>query len=425
MGRLAKGFAGLGVVLLCAYLVGSVDWREARSGGLRPVDPPVAGDGPLEVGGAEEPITPQSPTPLGGFARRRGALHQGVLDPVFARALVVTGLEGQALAIVNLDLVLIPPAVAEAIRAGVRAEGIDAVLVTATHTHNGPGAIWDNRLAERVGLGPFDAAMQERVVNGAIQAVVDARAAAQPALMHIGHGEGPAVCRSRIDGRHPDRRLTVVSFRRLEGDPIGQLVVFPCHPTLLGPDDLRLSAGWPGVVADQLQGITLVLQGAVGDVTHMGTGLAREAQMQGMGKSIAGAVRSMPLHPVTQRFFYRTVVLDLPRATAETFAPEGTVNLASNVIDHFAPHTARVSWLEFGDTAFAFVPGEPVTPLVSRWERTLGASVRVVGLTDGYLGYFETPEAFAARAGESHRAYFGADTVTLIERALGVLATGG
>ena len=34
-------------------------------------------------------------------------------------------------------------------------------------------------------------------------------------------------------------------------------------------------------------------------------------------------------------------------------------------------------------------------------------------------------DTIAARAGESRRAYFGADTVTLIERALGVLAAGG
>lgn len=407
-------------VVLGLWGLGSLPLPLGGPGAVRPARA-VHLTGPLSVGVAETDLTPDRKVPLGGFGSRHGAKFTTVRDRVHARAMVfVAG--GRRVGIVSLDVVLVPPPLVRAITRRARRDGFDSVVVAATHTHNGPGGLWDDTLAELIGLGRYDAAYTHLVRDRAVDALEQALAAAVPARLRVGTGAGPSVCRSRDPGRTPDRRLTVIEADPLAGGKVlGRLVVFACHATVLGAHDHRLSAGWPGVLARHLDGTTVFLQGAVGDVTSapIPGATTKDARMVALGEVVAKAVRALPLAGTgTAPVRLGTTPVDLPAPTGETIAPLGLRTLTGNLLYAFAPRRSRVAALTVGTVTLAMVPGEPVSPLAARWTRRLGArfhqTVRIVGLAGGYLGYLETARALAARGGESRQAYYGPRAVALV-----------
>ena len=99
----------------------------------------------LKAGAARVEITPPIGHPMWGYSARHAAACQGVLDPLYARALVLAVGE-ERLAIVSLDLGRAPTRESvAAIRKRVHAAaGIDTVFLVASHTHHGPVIELDN-----------------------------------------------------------------------------------------------------------------------------------------------------------------------------------------------------------------------------------------------------------------------------------------
>src|SRR5438552_10531847 len=92
----------------------------------------------LKAGAATCVITPPTGYPMWGYAARKDAPSQGVLDPLKARALVLA-VGDERLAVVSLDLGRAPTrAHMAAIRDRVRAAGVNHVMLIASHTHHGP-----------------------------------------------------------------------------------------------------------------------------------------------------------------------------------------------------------------------------------------------------------------------------------------------
>jgi neutral ceramidase len=442
MARLALRPALAGSILLAVlYGLASLDWRPDRVGEvMEPRHWRAIEDGPgdrgLLAGAAAVDVTPERPMPLGGFSARWGRVFEGVRDPVQVRALALSSAAGgPPVVVLGLDAALVPSALSDRIRAATRARVPEAqVVVTATHTHAGPGGIWDGRIAALAGMGAYDAAHVDGLVSAAADAAAEAFAARVPVVLAATEGEGPAVCDGHRAGRSADRRLSVLRFAAETGT-VARLVVFACHPTFLGHRDRRVSAEWPGEAARHLEGVTLILQGAVGDQRPAGFGRAAlgldatvdvdvsspEGRMVAAGRAVAAAVRRLEadLGPEAESgaaLGLRTVEVALPPATGETAAPRGLRGLAGNVLSREAPEAVRVSLLEIGEGALVFVPAEVVSEVAARWEA--GGKQRVVSLADGYLGYLETAEALSMRAGESRHAYFDADAVALVGEAV-------
>ncbi|MDA1273515.1 MAG: hypothetical protein O2960_05625 [Verrucomicrobia bacterium] len=93
----------------------------------------------FEIGVAKHEITPAEPVPMWGYGARHDALSDGVLDPLFATALVIHA-GGSKLAVVGLDLGRSPTERSlETIRRQILAEaGIQHTLIAGSHTHHGP-----------------------------------------------------------------------------------------------------------------------------------------------------------------------------------------------------------------------------------------------------------------------------------------------
>ena len=113
----------------------------------------------LQAGAGRRDITPREPLPMWGYGDRHDALSIGVLDPLYADALVIQA-GGRTIAIVGLDLGRAPAeASLQRIRQRIREQaGIEYSIIAGSHTHHGPVLELTDR--EGQGKGRFDAALR-------------------------------------------------------------------------------------------------------------------------------------------------------------------------------------------------------------------------------------------------------------------------
>src|SRR5437764_3184084 len=83
----------------------------------------------LQAGAARADITPPTGHPMWGYGARHDAPSVGVLDPLLARALVLSA-GGRRIALVSLDLGRAPPRQSTtAVRARARDAGVDHLFL--------------------------------------------------------------------------------------------------------------------------------------------------------------------------------------------------------------------------------------------------------------------------------------------------------
>jgi hypothetical protein len=81
-----------------------------------------------------------------------------------------------------------------------------------------------------------------------------------------------------------------------------------------------------------------------------------------------------------------------------------------------APVTVEISELKLASLRLLFVPGEPTVGSEQRLLQASGSD-RSIALTNGYLGYIETPDLVLAEKGESRRQYFGPELLDILVKA--------
>jgi hypothetical protein len=391
---------------------------------VRPAGPPrLAGaracQGPLSAGVAEVRLELPPDTPIGGFARLRYG-SEGVRDPVGARALVLSA-GACRVAIASAEILLVPDALEAAVRARIDDLPLDGLLLTATHTHAGPGGYWEDLLGERLGVGPYDPAMRDRVAGALAGAIRQAAGALAPARLSMGRGEAPELVRNRAGGLR-DARLTVLRLDRPDGAPLAELAIFAAHPTTLGKANRRISGDWPGrFLSGGGHGLRLLLQGAVGDQSVALPGVARVTP-EPYGDALSAAVDALrfgPPEPATALGFARAEV-SLPAIAPPV--PRLLARAAANLTREALPARASVAALRLGPVLLLAVPGEPVAEEGARLRAEVGAGAEGVSLADGYVGYVETAARVAAGAGEARRSYYGPDLAPRLERAAAAAA---
>jgi len=254
----------------------------------------------LSAGVARRIITPPEGIFLIGYGdRTKGNI--GAHDDLTATALVLD--DGTTrLAIVALDILTINEFIVDRVRARLTPT---EVLLCCSHTHSGPIAYADEKSPRK------NREYIDSLVNNIVGAVQDAQSNLKTAYLEYASGEANVGINRREKmpdghmeiGRNPDgardKSLQVVSVFTdaplLEGERQGvrvaTIVNYACHGTVLGPDNLLVSADWIGVmrnkVEEELGGMTLFLQGAAANINpDMYWDDARAYEMvaeQGMG----------------------------------------------------------------------------------------------------------------------------------------------
>jgi neutral ceramidase len=260
----------------------------------------------LRVGVGHVDITPSSATPMEGYIERRG-VSQGIHDRLFGNAVVLEDESGKKVAVISVDLVGVGKWIVDFARKEIESKtGIprENVMIAATHTHSGPRGIVEFFTGEDAfSKGLFSHALSEKVGNGIVEAVAGANKKLKKAQIGLGRGKVNGLCSNRRSPDGPfDPELAVLKMNTAEsGQSIGCIVNYACHPTVLGPDNLLLSADFPAFVRDTIQTTfrkrheteveVLYLNGASGNVsTRFTRRAATFAEAERIGRALGSEV---------------------------------------------------------------------------------------------------------------------------------------
>jgi neutral ceramidase len=367
----------------------------------------------IQAGTARRDITPREPLPMWGYGDRHDALSQGVLDPLYADALVIQA-DGRKIAIVGLDLGRSPAeASLQRIRRRIQEQGgIEDSIIAGSHTHHGPVLELTGEAGK--GQGRFDAALRyyEQMEDGIVAAILEANAKLAPARIAVGSTQLEGFNRNRqtkIEPKASDRELAVMRFDNAAGKPVAIVVNFAAHPTMLPANTLRFSADYVGALKAEVTRETgaaaIFLQGAAGDQS-VNASQGYEAFGQALGREVVQLANSLDAHEAVHaaldcreerfRFDSRTDFAN-PRVRAafeKAFFPELIPNYLDEYADGIRPRLT-VALLD-GEIALVAVSGEFFSNHAIRLkQRARVKQLFFVGYANGYHQYFPTIEAVA------------------------------
>ena len=277
--------------------------------------------------------------------------------------------DGTKIAIVSVDLVGVSGEVKAAVVGAVRARGFtsETLMVAATHNHSGPGGLTTMPLFRPM-MGLYDEDLAKETTRRIADAVARADDALAPARVAVEIGETPGIQRNRASDNGPvDESMTVLRVNAPDGKLRGLLVHFAAHPTILGAENLQISAEWPGACCDEIERIhpgatAMVLQGAEGDVSPAGVKGKDFEQVASYGTLIAhiaiGLISSLAdaPNPELRGLSARTAIPPtvgarlLGRAKANELAPPEDANV-------------EFQFLSIAGLRLYTIPGEPTTAI--------------------------------------------------------------
>jgi hypothetical protein len=236
----------------------------------------------LSAGVGRSDITP----PVGIVHTNWGAaIHtraERIDMPLRATALAVRDAEtGTTAILIDLDLLLLPRTIADALRGAVaELTGVPAghVRVSATHTHSGPtiGSTWVSEGTEFV--PPYVGALPGKVAGAAWEGVRSLR----PARVAHGTGHSDLGVNRRVrgpDGRvlvgrnadaFVDRTVRVLRIDDAEERPLAAVVHYGCHPIIMSWENTAITPDYPGPTRETVARLTgatcLFFQGCAGNI---------------------------------------------------------------------------------------------------------------------------------------------------------------
>jgi neutral ceramidase len=340
----------------------------------------------------------------------------GELDPLAARALVIEDRDSR-LAWVTLDLIGVDHAFTRAVQERLAQAGAPraALIVSASHTHSGPGAFMDSAVMGVVAVDRLDPAVRTALVEAAVTAIRRADAARAPALAGAATVPAPPVTESRL-ARPLDPEIVVVKLTTTAGAPIALVWNFAIHGTMLSAGNRRLSGDVMGIASAELErklGVpTLFVNGAVGDVSPSRHGAAalRDTAAALVTAVEAGWTRATPTPVTSLRLAQTEVALPPPAFSLKRCVGRwvpGEISLGSSL-----PARTELTAAALGNIAWVTIPGELQTSFgqaIKREGRARFSPVFVAGLSNDYLGYFTTPEDATRRAYVACATVYGPD----------------
>lgn len=396
----------------------------------------------LDVGVAVADITPDVEAydvPLAGYGAREGKPATGVHDRIKAKILYLRDGETQ-MAMVTLDLRSVTPQLKNQILEKTSTTGLtkDNLLVCASHTHAAPSfytqTFWQWQ------FGEHDPAIVDKWTTSIALALREAIDTAAPAKIGFGSKKVEGFTANRRWGYDTDAReaageepvtnpvLWVMRVDNLDGEPTALFVNFGTHPTIMGADNMQISAEWPGVLQRELEerfpgAVALFSNGTEGDQRpdgYRGEGFERiedfGTRLAGQAALIATAIETKADVPIG----YRRVTPELPplqfteRAQKQYPQMEGPAKEA-------LPRKAELQLLRIGDRALVGLPGEPIVEVgMDTAARLRGVGFEetvIIGLANDYVGYILNAKEYAHGGYEvDSRSYYGPELGDFIAR---------
>lgn len=371
----------------------------------------------LQAGAARVELRVPAGTPLAGYGSLARRLlvpdvlgrhphafwfkpAEGARDPLAARALVLAG-PGRRLAWVSVDLLAVDHAFVTDVEERLGADGgpTPTLLLSATHTHSGPGAYVRSAALGWLALDSLDTGVREGLIESVVSAVRAADAARRPARLAAASVAVPTMVTSRL-GRPLDAEMLIVKVTDTSGRAIALVWNYAIHGTALGPRNLRLSGDIMGEASRRLEALVgapaLFVNGAVGDVSPLRHGERAVVEIGGeLALAAQGGWRTAePVPGAVLAIGRRTVSLPAPSLSAHNCLRGWLPRAAGLPLGSVFPRETTLTALAVGDVGVVTIPGELQTSLGRHIKDTAaGADLRrvlVAGLSNDYLGYFTT-----------------------------------
>jgi hypothetical protein len=355
---------------------------------------------------------------LAGYPNQRP--NTGVVLDLCARAAVfgdaATGAPMAALLV--MDTIGVNAELARTIRqrAAAAAPGLppESVLVSATHTHSAPRLIGFGRPG--AGSPGPDQQYVQTAIEAATRAISAAWASRGEVKARIGRAEArlghnrrlvDAEGHAKPDWLDPEARHTgyfnpaipFVTFHDAAGGAIRAIIVsYGCHPVVMGPPNLKVSADYPGYMVGALEAATgartaIHVTGGAGNINPRECLYDDPARASAMGEAIA-----------------KEVLAALRRATPIAVSPIRSVSVALKLLlgsKASERHAARaqegpegryvqseVQALRLGELAFVTAPGELFAEIATAMVNTSPfRHTIVVSCANDSLGYLSTDTA--------------------------------
>ena len=225
---------------------------------------------------------------------------EGTYGRLQANAFVLDDGKGQRVAIVQADLGGIPGQLHTYVAKRIEALGIDRshLLISATHTHGGPGGIFQDLGYATAGGDQFDPRIFEAVSSGVVTAIERAAARLTPAKLAVGFGTIKDANHNRrgeawelnpekaLGDTEDAERLMLIRLDTTKGLPLGVITNFANHGVIHGTFNYWLSGDNQATTtrrvaagiaaAAQAEGVKLprgwkvvdaLINGAPGDIT--------------------------------------------------------------------------------------------------------------------------------------------------------------
>lgn len=370
--------------------------------------------GTMLVGVARVDITPEEPIRLSGYGDRRTPTDS-VAQRLSAKALAIGGdAEGPSL-LISAELVGVPGHLTERLAERLRGAGIrrEQLVVTVTHTHNGPSlsGVLPNIFGEAIppheqaAIDRYTDELVARLERVALAALADRR----PARVAWGKGSADIAANRRVlrDGRwtgfgeNPagpeDHDLPVLRVTDPDGRLRAILLGYAAHCTTLEGKHNFIHGDWAGVAQQLLEerhpgALALVTIGAGADINPSPRGggtqdVARNATV--IADEVDRVLRT-PLRPLEEapRGHFRSMALSFERVpsredlVARSTRPGAEGLHARSMLARLdrgerLPATAAYpvqSWSWGDDLAMLFLGGEVVVDYGLRLKRELDAS---------------------------------------------------
>ena len=240
----------------------------------------------LKVGASKVNITPPVGEPLGGYSARAHP-SRGIHDDLFCRCVFFDDGKTQ-FAFASCDVTAVDAKFTRKVRNLAEKQRLipgGNLMLHAVQSHSAPHLI-SLRAMERASEA-WEEILARKVV-GAVRMAKDGRVKAK-----IGYGRG------RLEGFHRNRRreggpvdydVDVLRIDSLKGDRVAAMVGFGCHPVVMGPDNLLISADYPGPAMKTVEAahgddfVSTFVYGGGGDINPARRGSF--AEMEAFGRAL-------------------------------------------------------------------------------------------------------------------------------------------
>jgi len=333
--------------------------------------------------------------PLAGYGGRKGEPATGVHDSIFIKAAALkTG--NQTLFFVSADLLIMPPNIVEYAMEVLSANEISRsqLFFSATHTHSSLGA-WGYGFIARQFAGKENENLQKWLGLKTAEAILKAAGDLKRAEIATGNFDAGQFTRNRLIGKLGTKNddFSYIFLKQKEGKA-GIIGSFSAHPTILGSENMEISAEYPGYWARKMKDsvdFAMFLAGSMGSQSPAGEATGFE-KAKNIGESLADSLLVKLNGTETEKttsFALVSLEIPLPKFQIRLTARR---NLPGFISNKLMPYTGSgyLQAVRFGNMVWISTPadfsGEYAVQIKNEL-KVKGFDANITSFNGKYLGY--------------------------------------